>query len=204
MLRRIFSCSAARSEKPTVAAPETTAPAPSAASPASSATLPVLVTRCSAGTRGLVSFDLRPNIRIDEGIGLLQLAFDQLGIYTVWIGHELRVCAPLHNTVFVDHANKVRVLDRAQPVRNDKNGPPMHCIFNCSLHQVLRLSVKGRRRLIQQQHSRVKQQCPGDGDALLPTTTNNAVQQRRVRYTSRALALEPHSEDGSCGRTARH
>ena len=76
-------------------------------------------------------------------MGLLQLAFDQLRIHAVRVSHELSVCAPLDDTVLVNHADQVGVLHRAQSVCNDEDGSPLHCIFNRSLHQVLGLGVKG-------------------------------------------------------------
>ena len=76
-------------------------------------------------------------------MGLLQLAFDKLRVHAVWVCHELGMCAPLDDTMSVNYADQVSVLHRAQTMGNDKNSPLFHSIFNRSLHQMLRLSVKG-------------------------------------------------------------
>ena len=79
---------------------------------------------------------------------------------------KLGVCALLHHSAGIDHDNAVRPGDRAKSMGNHERSAAAHQAFKGFLHRLLRLAVKRRRRLVQDQYTRVFQNGPCDGDPL--------------------------------------
>ena len=73
---------------------------------------------------------------------------------------------------FADHAvfnhdDIIRVADGGKPVRDDENRLLAAQAVDRLANQLLRLVIDGRRRLVENQHRRVAQKRPRDGDTLL-------------------------------------
>lgn len=78
----------------------------------------------------------------------------QLGVAAPRQRHQLLVAALLQDASVVHQRDDVRLADGAQPVRHHHAGAAQHDAVQRRLHHLLRLAVKGRSGLVQQQDLR--------------------------------------------------
>ena len=83
------------------------------------------------------------------------------------LGDQLLVVAALDDAAVVEHHDRVRVLDRRQPVSDDEHRPSLHQCVHALLDEILGASVDGRRRLVEDEHGRVCDRGTRDGQQLL-------------------------------------
>jgi len=82
-------------------------------------------------------------------------------------GHELLMSAHLHDLPVVNDSDSRRVLDGGETVGDDDGGPSLPGLVQSLLHDLLALSVQGRRGFVKEENFGVADQGPGDGHALL-------------------------------------
>mmetsp|Transcript_299 Transcript_299/g.1277 ORF Transcript_299/g.1277 Transcript_299/m.1277 type:complete len:434 (+) Transcript_299:101-1402(+) len=115
------------------------------------------------------------SLRARLAVSALQLRPDELRVRPVSPPHQLIVRPDLRHLPVHQHPHAVRASHRAQPVRDDDGGATHPRPFQRLRHQPLRPRVQRARRLVEQQHRRVREQHPGDGDALaLPPAERRA------------------------------
>ena len=71
-----------------------------------------------------------------------------------------------HDATAVEHDDHVRFLDGRQAVRDHQRGASPHHFFQRRLDVPLRGRIQSGRRLVENQHGRVFEQCASDGDPL--------------------------------------
>ncbi len=81
-------------------------------------------------------------------------------------GDQARVGALLDDAAVLQDKNAVGAKHGREPVRDDERGAVLHGALEGLLHQRFALGVERRRRLVEQQHLGVAQDCPRDGDPL--------------------------------------
>ena len=72
----------------------------------------------------------------------------------------------LHDALMVDIENAVCIPDRRETVCNDKGGPSLDHRLDALLNHPLCMRVNTRSRLIQNQNTRIRQDCPRKGQQL--------------------------------------
>ena len=79
---------------------------------------------------------------------------------------QLVVRAALDDLAVLEHQNLIGAPDRRQPVRDDERRAPLPQRPQAVLDQRLALAVEARRRLVEDQDARVRENRARDGDAL--------------------------------------
>ena len=82
-------------------------------------------------------------------------------------GQQLGVGAPLDELAVLQTEDHVGVADGGEPVGDGDRGAPLGGALQRLLDEPLGLGVQGRGGLVEDQHPRVHQQHPGDGEPLL-------------------------------------
>ena len=98
-----------------------------------------------------------------------KLQLRQSGINTA-LGHKLIMGSLFNKLAIVHHQNPVGALHRGQAVGDHQGGSVAAQGFHGALHGALALRIERRGRFVEQEHRRVAQDRPGDGDALLLPT----------------------------------
>ena len=87
--------------------------------------------------------------------------------YAPFFLHQLMMAAQLRHPAILNHGDPVRVPHGGQPVGDDDGGPSLRELFKGFLQFGLRHAVQCGGRLVQNQHRRVLQEDPGNGNPLL-------------------------------------
>lgn len=95
--------------------------------------------------------------------------------------------APLHNLSLVKHANQIRVLNCAQPVRDRDSGALLRDAVQGLLDDSFALRVQRRRCFIKKQDFGLSKQCPGNTEPLLLATAQE--RPRCANGRSEAVAV---------------
>jgi hypothetical protein len=83
------------------------------------------------------------------------------------VRQQLRMIPRLQHPPRPQHKNDIRILDRRQPMRHGDNRQPTRCrTLNGLLHQLLRLGVEIRRRLVEEQQLWPAEKCARQSNAL--------------------------------------
>ena len=80
--------------------------------------------------------------------------------------HELVVGSSLDDAALLQNHDTVAVLDRGEPVGDDKRGPARHQLIHAVLHQALGSGIDGGRGLVEDQHRRIGHGRAGDREKL--------------------------------------
>src|SRR5438309_8027314 len=83
---------------------------------------------------------------------------------------ELFVCASRGDAALVQDQDQIRIAYRADTLRDHKRGPADHQLLERLLDLVLGGHVDAAGRIVEDENTRVGQQGPRDGDALLLST----------------------------------
>lgn len=104
-----------------------------------------------------------------EHFGAVKLEIGTLALQQLLVG------ADFHEASAVQNGDPIGLLDRGQPVRDDKHRAALHQRVHRGLNQRLALVVQGARRLVEDQDFRILQNAACNGDALpLPAGKRNA------------------------------
>src|SRR5439155_23432943 len=79
---------------------------------------------------------------------------------------QFLVRASLNDFTLLEHQNLVGAAYRRQPVRDDERRPPLPRRAQSVLNEHLAFAVQARRRFVENQDARVRQNRARDGDAL--------------------------------------
>ena len=82
------------------------------------------------------------------------------------IAQQLFVPASLDDAAFLHHDDPPGIADSGQAMGHHQCGPAAHQAFEGLLDQRLGFCVEGRCGLIQDEHARVTDECPGNRQAL--------------------------------------
>jgi len=83
-----------------------------------------------------------------------------------WLPYQLVVRTVLHDAPRCEHQNGVSMLQGAQPLRNDKRGAAGHEFRESLLNEVFGFHVHTRRRIIEDEQTRVTHKGPRNRNAL--------------------------------------
>ena len=92
-------------------------------------------------------------------------------VIKTFFGQQLRVSPSFRDNAILNNSNDIRVIDGGESVGDDDGGAALTGLVQCLLHNLLTLCVQGRGGLVQEKNSRVSYQSPGNGDALLLSST---------------------------------
>src|SRR5215467_11822948 len=82
------------------------------------------------------------------------------------LAQQLVVAAGFGNRTILDHEDSIGVDDGVQAMRDHDRRPPAAKMFDRALHLSLGFGIERRRRLVEQDYSRVLKQRARDRDAL--------------------------------------
>ena len=70
------------------------------------------------------------------------------------------------DTAVFEYHDGVAVADGGEPVGDDEHGAPLHQVIHTFLHNTLCPRIDGGRCLIEDEHRRISDRRPGDGEEL--------------------------------------